>query len=124
LLVFPQHFALIPAGEHAALLASLHYEQPEKRLVVEVCSRDEALAYARAGAEILQLERFSPEEVRALRAALDAERPDVTLAAAGGVTETNAADYARAGADLLVTSAPYFAPPADVAVAIEPLPEA
>jgi len=38
------------------------------------------------------------------------------LAPAGGVTVHNALDYARAGADLLVSSAPYHAPPADVKV--------
>jgi molybdenum transport protein len=40
------------------------------------------------------------------------------LAAAGGVTAINAADYARAGADILVTSAPYLAKPRDVKVRI------
>ena len=42
------------------------------------------------------------------------------LAPAGGVTAANAVDYARAGADFLVSSAPYFAPPADVKVVIGP----
>jgi molybdenum transport protein len=38
------------------------------------------------------------------------------VAAAGGVKASNAADYARAGADILVTSAPYAATPRDVSV--------
>ncbi len=38
--------------------------------------------------------------------------------AAGGINSANAEAYARAGADILVTSAPYFAPPRDVAVTI------
>jgi len=41
------------------------------------------------------------------------------IAPAGGVTAANALDCARAGADLLVSSAPYFAPPADVKVVFE-----
>ncbi|MFN5411999.1 MAG: hypothetical protein ACK5CS_34705, partial [Bradyrhizobium sp.] len=36
------------------------------------------------------------------------------IAAAGGVNAQNAAAYAAAGADLLVTSAPYLARPCDV----------
>jgi molybdenum transport protein len=124
LLVFPQHLALVPDAERAALLSSLRRAQPEKRVVVEGCSREDALVWARLGAEILQLERFPPQEVRALRGALDAARLDVKLAPAGGIDANNAADYARAGADLLVTSAPYFAPPADVVVTIGPVPEA
>ena len=43
------------------------------------------------------------------------------LAATGGINVTNAADYATAGADLLVTSAPYAAAPKDVQVIFERL---
>ena len=43
------------------------------------------------------------------------------LAPAGGVNRGNALAYARAGADLLVSSAPYFAPPAEVQVRIDPV---
>ena len=42
------------------------------------------------------------------------------IAAAGGINATNAGDYAAAGADLLVTSAPYWAPPKDVQVRFQP----
>jgi molybdenum transport protein len=38
------------------------------------------------------------------------------------VTAANAVDYARAGADFLVSSAPYFAPPTDVMVVVGPAP--
>ncbi len=40
---------------------------------------------------------------------------------AGGTNSANAEDYARAGADILVTSAPYFSPPRDVAVTLTAL---
>jgi molybdenum transport protein len=68
--------------------------------------------------EVLQLERFSPDALAALRARLMAAGLTPLLAPAGGVTVANAVAYARAGADLLVSSAPYFAPPADVKVTI------
>lgn len=38
------------------------------------------------------------------------------MAATGGINAANAADHARAGADILVTSAPCYAPPLDVKV--------
>jgi molybdenum transport protein len=38
------------------------------------------------------------------------------IAAAGGIHQGNVADYAATGAKILVTSAPYFAPPRDVQV--------
>ena len=75
---------------------------------------------ARAGAHVIQHERFAPDAVRSLRERLLEAGLAVQLAPAGGVTRENALDYARAGVDLLVTSAPYFAPPADVKVTIAP----
>jgi molybdenum transport protein len=85
---------------------------------VEVSTLKEASVWADAGADVLQLEKFTPEAVAACRMALEHEthtrRP--LLAAAGGVRADNAAAYVAAGADFLVTSSPYTAPPRDVQV--------
>jgi len=116
LLVFPEHRRFI--GTEA--LSALRQSQPEKKLVVETGDMDEALALARLGVEVLQLERTPPAALAALRQRLNAEGLHPLLAPAGGVTLANALDFARAGADLLVSSAPYFAPPCDVQVTIEP----
>ncbi|MFT3820694.1 MAG: ModD protein [Rubrivivax sp.] len=120
LLVFPEHRGFIARDELPRRLAALRASQPEKKLVVEVGSADDALLAAAAGAEVLQLERFSPEALAALRITLESNGFHPLLAPAGGVTADNALAYARAGADLLVSSAPYFAPPADVRVTIAP----
>lgn len=120
LLVFPEHRAFLAPADVPAALAALRAAQPEKKLVVEVSSDDDALRFARAGAEVLQLERFSAAALASLRRRLDTEGLHPLLAPAGGVTAANALDFARAGADLLVSSAPYFAPPADVKVTIGP----
>jgi len=116
LLVFPEHRLYLPADQQAQRLAALRQAQPEKRLVVEVGDAAEALAMARAGAEVLQLERFTPAQLTALRETLQAAGLQPLLAPAGGVTAANAVAYAHAGADFLVSSAPYHAPPADVQV--------
>jgi len=121
LLVFPEHRAFVAPTELSARLAAVRAAQPEKKLVVEVASEADALAAAAAGAEVLQLERFTPAALAALRSRLQEAGHRVLLAPAGGVTRANALDFARAGADLLVSSAPYFAPPADVKVTITPL---
>lgn len=118
LLVFPEHRAFLSPAELADALAGMRAAQPEKRLVVEVGSEEDAFAMAAAGADVLQLERFSPATLAALRAKLAAVGLTPRLAPAGGVNVANALDYACAGADFLVTSAPYFAPPADVKVRI------
>ena len=118
LLVFPEHLAFVPVGDRPSALSALRRSQPEKRLVVEVGSEEDALAMAHAGADVLQLERFTPDRLAALRQSLRAQGLQAQLAPAGGVTVANAAGFARAGADFLVTSAPYFAPPADIRVSI------
>ena len=84
--------------------------------MIEVATIDEALHLAECGADVLQLERFSPEELQACKEAVQSRGLHVLLAPAGGVTVQNAVAYARAGADFLVSSAPYFAPPHDVKV--------
>jgi molybdenum transport protein len=120
LLVFAEHRAFLAPQALAADLARLKTGNPEKKLVAEVASVAEALQLAQAGVDVLQLEKFSPAAVADCRATLAAHGLKVCLAAAGGVNAANAVTYAQAGADLLVSSAPYFAPPADVQVRLGP----
>ncbi|MBK9613966.1 MAG: ModD protein [Uliginosibacterium sp.] len=116
LLVFPDHRVFVDNAALPARLAQLRRRAPEKKLVIEVATIDEALHLAECGADVLQLERFSPEELQACKEAVQSRGLHVLLAPAGGVTVQNAVAYARAGADFLVSSAPYFAPPRDVKV--------
>ena len=123
LLVFPEHRAFLAGENLAETLARLRAAAPERAVVVEVATEADAMAAAAAGADVVQLEKFTPEEVAAVRAAvtgaaLTSGVPPAKLAAAGGVNATNAAAYAAAGADILVTSAPYTARPRDVQVRI------
>jgi molybdenum transport protein len=115
LLIFAEHRLFLDEPP-IATIARLQTRQPEKKIVVEVGSEDEALAWARAGSGVLQLEKFTPAALRACRERLEAEGLHPVLAAAGGVRVDNAADYVVAGADLIATSAPYSAAPSDVQV--------
>jgi molybdenum transport protein len=119
LLVFDEHRCLLDVPP-AEAVARLRQRWPERAVVVEVAGMEEALCWIEAGADVIQLEKWSVEAVAQLHTRLDGAAKRPLLAAAGGVNGRNAADYARAGADMLVTSAPYFAPPRDVAVTISP----
>jgi molybdenum transport protein len=118
LLVFPEHRAFDAEVTATQWLARLRLRERERRVTFEVTTLQEALALAEAGAEALQLEHFSPPEVASCKARLDAAGLRPLLLAAGGVNVTNAAAFARAGAQVLVSSAPYQAAPADVKVVI------
>ncbi len=114
LLLFPEHRAFLPGEPLRVTLARLRGAAPERAIVVEVATAEDAIAAAEAGADVVQLEKFTPTALAALRPRV----PGAKLAAAGGVNAANAAAYARAGADILVTSAPYTARPRDVQVRI------
>lgn len=117
-LLFPEHRAFLGSEPLAATVARLRAAGPEKKLVIEVATIETALAAAEAGFDVMQLEKFAPPDVAALveRLAGASRRP--VVAVAGGVNAANAAAYARAGADVLVTSSPYLAKPRDVQVRI------
>lgn len=117
-LLFAEHRAFLAGEAPAATVARLRRQWPERSIVVEVGDEAEAAIWAAAGADILQLEKLPPETLERIHR----QNPGTRLAAAGGVNAANAESYARAGARILVTSAPYFAPPRDVAVTLSPLP--
>ena len=120
LLVFPEHRVFLEDDAPASIIEGLRRLWPERAIVVEADSEGEARRWIDAGADILQLEKMS---VEALRGVVDYAASGATatrIAAAGGVNAGNAEAYARAGARILVTSAPYFAAPRDVAVTLEP----
>lgn len=121
LLVFPEHRAFLPGEAPADTLARLRRQWPERAVVVEVGEADEAQRWLAAGADIVQLEKMPPEAVGKIVEALSAQGLRGKIAAAGGVNPGNAEAYARAGAAVLVSSAPYFAPPRDVAVTLTPI---
>jgi len=116
-LLFPEHRAFLPGLTLAEIVAGLRRTCPERKIVVEVTAADQANEAAAAGADVVQLEKFTPAQVADTAQTIGTH---CVVAAAGGVNAANAAEYARAGARVLVSSSPYWAPPADVAVTIAP----
>jgi len=110
LLLSPEHRVFVDASMDDAV-ARLGRQHPERRLVAEVASLQEAMALAEAGAEALQLTDFTPAALHQCKLALHASRLHPMLIAAGDVHGGNAVAYADAGADMLLTSAPYAAMP-------------
>lgn len=112
ILAFDQH--RIFAGDFCRLLPVMAHRFPEKKIEAEANSREEALDFVRAGADMVQCERFPPLLLREFAEEARSINPRVIIAAAGGVNGENAAEYAAAGADLLVTSWVYFGKPEDI----------
>jgi molybdenum transport protein len=123
ILVFAQHRAFLHRGPPREWVALLRAAQPERRIVVEADTVDEAVLFANSGVDGVQLDRMSPDQVAEAVRAITALPKRPAVVATGGIHEGNAAAYAAAGADMLVTSAPYTAPPLDVKVTLSRLNE-
>ena len=120
-LVFPQHRALL--GDWDALqarLATASQALAEKKCVIEVHSLEDALLAVKAGADVVQFDKVSLDQLRQWCPLLRQQHPRLALLAAGGVNDKNAADYATTGVDALVTSSLHHAPPADIGVQVMP----
>lgn len=98
-----------------------HIEQlrrcsPGKKIIVEANTMDEAEIAMSAHADAIQLDKFTPAEIK--KGLELAEKMTYTgkLIAAGGINLSNIKEYAATGVSVLVTSAPYYAKPADMQV--------
>lgn len=119
IMIFAEHLAFFPGGLAEAVAAARH-RAPERMVMAEVTDETGLLAAAAAGADVIQLEKFAPERAAAaLRTLQRRETGRPLIAAAGGVNAGNAGAYAAAGVDTLVTSAPFYAKPRDIEVALE-----
>ena len=122
ILVFDYHRVFFPSEEaFEEALNKTKKANPEKKIVMEAADVAEALKFASMGADILQLEKFPLSKLSDAVQIIRAEHPPITLIATGGISAKNIAEYASTGVDMIVTSSPYSAQPADIKVRIEPL---
>ena len=115
-LVFDQHRCFV--DDFLKVLPRMREKLPEKLIAVEADTPAEGLAFARAGADIVQCERFAPDELAQFVKDARAENCRVKITIAGGVNADNAAEFAAAGIDAIVTSWPYFGKPQDIKMKI------
>lgn len=100
MLIKDNHLLLVPLVE-AVRAAKAHSRY--RKVEVEVESADDALAAARAGADILLLDNMSPATITETLALLESSslREKLLIEVSGGITEENIADYAILGVDLI-----------------------
>lgn len=120
ILIFKQHLNFI--GGFDGLLKKLpeiKAECCEKKIIVEATTLDQAIELCRAGVDGIQFDKMSVAELINAVKNLRDEFPDKVLLAAGGINETNIAEYAQTNVNGLVTTSLYSAKPIDVGVKIE-----
>lgn len=120
ILVFEQHRAFL--GDTQAIknkLRAARQKAPEKKILVEVDSPAQAVELLDAGIDGVQFDKLSPPEIASSVQTLRALNPRLTIIAAGGVNESNAAAYAATGVDALATSSIFFGKPTDIKACIQ-----
>ncbi|EAT16509.1 ModD protein [Desulfuromonas acetoxidans] len=113
-LIFAHHYDLIGFERFVDRLPALKAAAPEKKIGVEVTTLQQARQVAARGADSVQLDKCSVEELNEMVTVLKRDFPDLLVIAAGGINGDNVAAYAATGVDLLVTSWMYFGKPADI----------
>lgn len=120
-LVFKQHTVFL-GGLEAFLdsVIELRQRARETKIIVEADTVEEALLIARSSADVVQLDKIAPAELAGAVAAIRSLNPNILISAAGGINESNAAEYAAAGIDIIVLSSVYFGKPSDICASIQP----
>lgn len=121
ILLFANHRQFCPSPtDWQGLVTTLRQRAPEKAIIVEADTLDEAKAALQAQPDIVQLDKFAVPDVMALQSFAEEFAPGCRLSLAGGINLNTVEEYAQTGVALLVTSAPYHAPPADIKVKLIP----
>ena len=121
ILLFTNHRRFCPSPDNwQIIIATLRQQAPEKAIIVEADTVDEAKQALLGMPDIVQLDKFSPDDIVALKAYAQRFSPHCRLSLSGGITLATIDKFAQTGISMLVTSAPYYAPPADIKVRLVP----
>jgi molybdenum transport protein len=122
ILVYKNHYAFLGGPENLAKrIREQKTQTGGKPITVEVETMNDAIVIATSGIDVIQLDKFSAGDIKKLSKEILKINPAIKLAAAGNITPVNVQDYAVSGADILVTSWPYYGEPADMTVSIQPI---
>ncbi|WP_299012907.1 ModD protein [uncultured Photobacterium sp.] len=122
ILVFTNHRRLCAEPDNfEAQISRLRQQAPENKITVEADTLDQVEEILKGEPDIIQLDKFSVDEVSEALALVTDSRKSTILSVAGGINRNNAAEYAKTGVNLFITSAPYYAAPEDIKVIITPL---
>lgn len=119
ILLFTNHRnCLANPGNWQAHIQQLRAAAPEKQIIVEADNIEQAYLALEAKADIVQLDKFTPQQVHQLQQEIDNQDYPCRLSVAGGINLQTITEYAKTGVTIFVTSAPYYAPPRDIKVNI------
>jgi nicotinate-nucleotide pyrophosphorylase (carboxylating) len=103
MILIKDNYLAIIGDVEAAVKKAKQRASFSKKIEVEVTRSPDVLVAAKAGADIVMLDNFSPKQVATAVKGLEKAglRGKVLLEASGGITMENALDYASSGVDIL-----------------------
>ena len=105
--------------EFLAQIPTFKAKSPERKIAVECEKLDDCEALLKAGADVVQCDKFIPAAVKRAVGLRDKIAPNAALVASGGINLKNVIEFAVTGADALVTSAMYTQGMADITAVLE-----
>jgi molybdenum transport protein len=122
ILIYKDHYRMLGGLEHLNTRISERKDQSGgKPVAVVVDDIQEAFIMARAGVDTLQLNYAAPADAKKLKKELGRISPSTRLAVAGNITLKNVKEYAASGADILISSWPYFGETPEMSLQILPI---
>jgi len=101
-LIKDNHLAILGCSVEEAVTKAKATSSFTKKIEVEVTKAEDAVKAARAGADIVMLDNFSPAQAKVASVALrKAGFGNVLLEVSGGITAENLLDYAQAQVDII-----------------------
>jgi molybdenum transport protein len=122
ILIFDNHYSFL--GDFENLETRINEQKSliaDKNITIEVKNSEDALKVARTNVNIIILNGFEVTKIKELKKEINKLNPNIKLAVSGGVTGSNVTEYAKSGADMLISSWPYYADPSDLSVTITPI---
>lgn len=115
ILVFKQHLNFLGGiDEFIKIIDTVKSKACEKKVIAEVEDLDQAIKLCRNGIDGLQFDKVPYNELKEYVNILKAINPSIVILASGGINESNIEEYAKVGANAIVTTSVYHAKPIDI----------
>lgn len=115
ILIFKQHLNFLGGiDELIKILESVKSKACEKKVIAEVENIEQAIALCENGIDGIQFDKVPYDELKKYVDTLRNINPSIVILASGGINESNIEDYAKTGANAIVTTSVYHAKPIDI----------
>lgn len=115
ILIFKQHLNFLGGiDELIKIIESVKSKACEKKVIAEVENIEQAIILCKNGVDGIQFDKVPCNDLKSYVYTLRNINPSIVILASGGINESNVEDYAKTGANAIVTTSVYHAKPIDI----------